>query len=84
MDDETNKLLRDILDHQREQTLLLRKHLAPMRMRFSLLALFIVMTMAAVVLGFGMFLSKPQPIQTKPLPTAASPWANATNSAWKR
>jgi hypothetical protein len=54
MDDESNRLLREILDLQREQTELLKKHLPPLwiRVRFTLLGLLILMTLLAVALGF--------------------------------
>jgi hypothetical protein len=54
MDDESNKLLREILDLQREQAELLKKHLPPLwtRVRFSLLTLLILMTLVAVGICF--------------------------------
>jgi hypothetical protein len=72
MDEESNKLPREILDLQREQTELLRKHLPPLwtRVRFSLLALLIVMTIVAVGLGIAVFavrsLTEPQPAPVVP------------------
>lgn len=54
MDDESNKLLREILDLQREQAELLKKHLPPLwtRVRFSLLTLLILMTLVAAGICF--------------------------------
>ena len=50
MDDKSTQLLEDILNQQREQTDLLRKNL--WRIRFSLRALLILMTLVAVGLGY--------------------------------
>jgi hypothetical protein len=54
MDDESKKLLRLLIDAQKEQTELLRKHVLPLwtRIRFSLLALFVLMTLVATGVGF--------------------------------
>jgi hypothetical protein len=54
MDDQSNELLRQLIDAQKEQTELLRKHVLPLwtRIRFSLLALFILMTLMATGVGF--------------------------------
>jgi hypothetical protein len=54
MDDESKELLRQLLDAQKEQTELLRKHVLPLwtRIRFSLLALFVLMTLMATGVGF--------------------------------
>ena len=54
MDDESKQLLRQLVDAQREQTELLRKHVLPLwtRIRFSLLALFVLMTLMATGVGF--------------------------------
>jgi hypothetical protein len=53
MDDETNKLLRQLIDLQKEQLELTRKNLLPLwtRIRFSLLGLLILMTLIAVGVG---------------------------------
>ena len=49
MDDETNQLLRQLIDLQREQLELTRKNLLPLwtRIRFSLLGLLLLMTLVA-------------------------------------
>src|SRR5688500_5756029 len=54
MDDESKQLLRQLTDAQKEQTELLRKHVLPLwtRIRFSLLALFVLMTLMATGVGF--------------------------------
>jgi hypothetical protein len=78
MDDESNKLLRQILDSQKEQTELMRKHLLPLwtRVRFSLLALLLLMTFVAIGLGLTAWqMSKrtapaTATITSPPIPTA--------------
>ena len=54
MDDESKQLLRQLVDAQKEQTELLRKHVLPLwtRIRSSLLALFVLMTLMATGVGF--------------------------------
>ncbi len=54
MDDESIELLRQLVDAHKEQTELLRKHVLPLwtRIRFSLLALFVLMTLMATGVGF--------------------------------
>jgi hypothetical protein len=54
MDDESKLLLRQMINAQKEQTELLRKHVLPLwtRIRFSLLALFVLMTLLATGVGF--------------------------------
>jgi hypothetical protein len=54
MDDESIELLRQLVDTHKEQTKLLRKHVLPLwtRIRFSLLALFVLMTLMATGVGF--------------------------------
>jgi len=63
--DENTQLLRDILTQQKEQTDLLRRHLT--RIRFSLLALLLLMTLVGVSLGTAIYLIRPK------TPTAAFP-----------
>ena len=55
MDDESKQLLRQLVDAQKEQTDLLRRHVLPLwtRIRFSLLALFVLMTLMATGIGFS-------------------------------
>ena len=82
MDDETNKLLRQILDSQKEQTELMRKHLLPLwtRVRFSLLGLLLLMTFVAIGLGFTVWqIQKPQAPATATL--AAPPPALFLNNS---
>jgi hypothetical protein len=58
MDDESKKMLRELLDLQREQTKLLRMWLPqPFRFRFSLRALLIALTLVAIFLGIIAFLN---------------------------
>jgi hypothetical protein len=54
MDDEAKQLLRELIHAQKEQTDLLRKHVLPLwaRIRFSLLALLLLMTLMATGIGF--------------------------------
>ena len=54
MDEELKQILRQLVDAQREQTELLRKHVLPLwtRIRFSLLALLLLMTVVALGSGF--------------------------------
>jgi hypothetical protein len=54
MDDDSKELLRQLIDAQKEQTELLRRHVHPLwtRIRFSLLALFVLMTLMATGVGF--------------------------------
>ena len=56
MDDESKQMLRELLDLQKEQTELLRTYLLPpwMRMRFSLRAMLVFMTLVAI--AFGIFI----------------------------
>ena len=54
MDNESKELLRKLIDAQKEQTELLRRHVLPLwtRIRFSLFALFVLMTLMATGVGF--------------------------------
>src|SRR3954463_16635048 len=65
MDDST-ELLREMLAQQKEQTDLLRRNLT--RIKFSLWTLMLLMTLASVVLGAGMYLTRSKVI---PSPTRA-------------
>jgi hypothetical protein len=73
MDDESRELLRQLIDAQREQTELLRRHVLPLwtRIRFSLLALLVLMTLAATGIGFTVLAIR----TTKP--SAATPQSAA-------
>ena len=53
MDDETNKLLRQILIVQQEQAAVIKRYLPPLwtKVRFSLLTLLVVMTITAIGMG---------------------------------
>jgi hypothetical protein len=57
MDDESKQLLRQLIDTQKEQTELLRRHVLPLwtRIRFSLLALLVLMTLVATGVGFSVW-----------------------------
>jgi hypothetical protein len=59
MDDESKQLLREILDLQKQQMALLRMWLPqPLRIRFSLRALLIALTLVALFLGIIAFLNR--------------------------
>ena len=62
MDDETNKLLRQLIDLQKEQLELTRKNLLPLwtRIRFSLLGLLLLMTLVAIGVGLTAFAVRQQ------------------------
>ena len=75
MDDESTKLLREMLDVQKEEAELLRKHLPTLRrMRFGLLAL-LLLTLVSIGLGTASLVTRPQPTP----PTAAT---NASTILW--
>jgi hypothetical protein len=78
MDEELKQLLRQLLDAQREQTELLRKHVLPLwtRIRFSLLALLLLMT--AVALGSGFTVWAVRSANTPPPATATRVWTLPT------
>jgi hypothetical protein len=69
MNEESKELLRQIVDAQKEQTELLRKHVLPLwtRIRFSLLGLLVLMTLVAVGVGITAFAIRSQN-STVPLP----------------
>jgi hypothetical protein len=69
MDEESKQLLRQLIDAQKEQTELLRKHVLPLwtRIRFSLLGLLVLMTLVAVGVGITAFAIRSQNA-TVPLP----------------
>jgi len=62
MDEESKLLLREIRDLQKQQLELLRAWLPPplLRARFSLRALLIVLTLAAIIMGTIAFLNRSQ------------------------
>jgi hypothetical protein len=62
MDDETNKLLRQLIDLQKEQLELTRKNLLPLwtRICFSLLGLLLLMTLVAIGVGLTGFAVRQQ------------------------
>jgi hypothetical protein len=68
MDDESKQLLRQLVDAQKEQTELLRKHVLPSwtRIRFSLLALFVLMTLMATGVGFTALAIRSRNASTSP------------------
>jgi hypothetical protein len=84
VDDESKQLLRQLVDAQREQTELLRKHALPMwtRIRFSLLALFVLMTLMATGVGFTVWAIRSMKPSTATRATGATyTWTLATPSA---
>jgi hypothetical protein len=72
MDDESKQLLRQLVDAQREQTELLRKHVLPLwtRIRFSLLALFLLTTVVALASGFAVWTTRSTNAAASTPPTA--------------
>jgi hypothetical protein len=76
MDLETKQLLRQLVDAQKEQTELLRKHVLPLwtRIRFSLLALFVLMTIVATGVGFTVLAVRSQNAATPAQITTAPGW----------
>jgi hypothetical protein len=62
MDEESRQLLRQLIDAQKEQTELLRKHVLPLwtRIRFSLLGLLVLMTLVAVGVGITALATRSQ------------------------
>ncbi|HEY3474352.1 MAG TPA: hypothetical protein VGK56_07050 [Anaerolineales bacterium] len=75
MDDETNQLLRELVDLQTEQLELTRKSLLPLwtKIRFSLLGLLVLMTLVAIGLGITAFAVRSQnsAVPPPPLPSQA-------------
>jgi hypothetical protein len=67
MNEETNQLLRQILEAQKQQNAFLQRYL--WRLRFSLLSLLLLMSVLAVGLGFVAFTNKP----TAPAAPVAAP-----------
>jgi hypothetical protein len=74
MNDESNQLLRQLIDAQNEHTELLRKHVLPLwtRIRFSLLALLLIMTMIATGVGFTVLAVRPGNAPAPARPTGAT------------
>jgi hypothetical protein len=70
MDDETNQLLREILNQQTKQTELLQKYLPPLwtKIRFSLLTLLLLTTGVAIALGLLVYQWN-RPASASPSPT---------------
>jgi hypothetical protein len=84
MDDESKQLLRQLVDAQREQTELLRKHALPLwtRIRFSLLALFVLTTLMATGFGFTVLAIRSMTASSTTRPTGATyTWTTSTPSA---
>ena len=69
MNDETNELLRQLIELQKEQLELTRKNVLPLftRIRFSMMALLALMTVMAISLGVIAIVNKP-PDYTPPSP----------------
>jgi hypothetical protein len=91
MDEELKQLLRQLVDAQREQTELLRKHVLPLwtRIRFSLLALLLLMTVVAIGSGFTVWAvrSANTPVHATAtavwtVPTQGTPPRNARFVEW--
>jgi hypothetical protein len=81
MDDESKLLLRQMINAQKEQTELLRKHVLPLwtRIRFSLLALFVLMTLLATGVGFTVLALRSMNASTPAGPTGATyTWTTTT------
>ena len=82
MDNESIELLRELIDAQKEQTELLRRHVLPLwtRIRFSLLALFVLMTLMATGVGFTVLAIRSRNASTPARQTATTGWMapNAT------
>lgn len=62
MDEESKQLLRQLIDLQKEHLELVRKNLLPLstRIRFSMLALLVLMTVMGVALGIITFVTRLQ------------------------
>jgi hypothetical protein len=56
--------LQELIELQKEQNQLLKKHLT--RIRFSLWALLMLMTLTGVGLGVGVYLTRPKPTAVLP------------------
>ena len=84
MDVESTKLLREILDVQREQSELLRKYFPPLwrRIRFSLLALLLLMTLVAGGLGFTVYTVRSLKPSVPPTITLSAPSGYSTSPTW--
>ena len=82
MDDKSNELLRQLIDAQKEQTELLRKHVLPLwtRIRFSLLALFVLMTLMATGVGFTVLAIRSTKSSTPTRPPAITTFAGPTGT----
>jgi hypothetical protein len=79
MDEESKQLLRQLVNDQKEQTELLRKHILPLwtRIRFSLLALFVLMTLVATGVGFTVVATRSKN-SPNPATTATAVFAQPT------
>ena len=75
MNDESTELLRQLIDAQKEQTELLRKHVLPLwtRIRFSLLMLLLMMTLMSVGLGVTLMAVRSKNATTPAQVTALPP-----------
>jgi len=73
MDDEVKDLLRQILLVQQEQAAIIKKYLPPLwtKIRFSLLALLLVMTIAAIGMGLVVYRTSNSTPVTPVVPTPA-------------
>ena len=78
MNDETNQLLRQLIDLQKEQLALMRENMLPLwkRIRFSMLSLLALMTLVGIGLGIMVFAVRaPSPLPPTPTlqPTFPAP-----------
>jgi hypothetical protein len=83
MDDESKVLLRQLIDAQRQQTELLCKHVLPLwtRIRFSLLALFVLMTLIATGVGFTVLaVRSTKPATATRQPAIVTTWTATPNA----
>jgi hypothetical protein len=82
MDDKSKELLRQLIGAQKEQTELLRKHVLPLwtRIRFSLVALFVLMTLMATGVGFTVLAIRSMSASTATPATITATWPTPSNS----
>jgi hypothetical protein len=64
MDDKSIDLLQQILSQQKQQTDLLRRNLR--RIRFSLFSLMLLITLCAIALEIGIYVTRPKTLLIKP------------------
>jgi len=80
MEDKSTQLLQEILNQQKEQTELFRRHL--WRLRFSLLGLLLVLTLSSIGIGVGVYLTRPvAPTRTAPRYSGTTVITSPSNAA---